>query len=91
MIVFVVAAAGGSHWTMFSKKLHVDVKKSTLKIQDVKKDSATRFKHLKIVLGEPTFHYPNRSFLLLYESANVNSLWKLIMNEELPVNEYDDS
>ncbi|XP_034941098.1 probable Rho GTPase-activating protein CG5521 isoform X3 [Chelonus insularis] len=35
---------------MFSKKLHVDVKKSTLKIQDVKKDSATRFKHLKIVL-----------------------------------------
>ncbi|XP_011503584.1 PREDICTED: ral GTPase-activating protein subunit alpha-1 [Ceratosolen solmsi marchali] len=35
---------------MFSKKLHVDIKKSTLKIQDVKKDSATRFKHLKIVL-----------------------------------------
>ncbi|XP_012275924.1 ral GTPase-activating protein subunit alpha-1 isoform X2 [Orussus abietinus] len=35
---------------MFGKKLHVDVKKSTLKIQDVKKDSATRFKHLKIVL-----------------------------------------
>ncbi|RLU22901.1 hypothetical protein DMN91_005179 [Ooceraea biroi] len=35
---------------MFSKKLHVDVKKSTLKIQDVKKDSTTRFKHLKIVL-----------------------------------------
>ncbi|XP_051158588.1 probable Rho GTPase-activating protein CG5521 isoform X3 [Leptopilina boulardi] len=35
---------------MFSKKLHVDVKKSTHKIQDVKKDSATRFKHLKIVL-----------------------------------------
>ncbi|XP_058799896.1 probable Rho GTPase-activating protein CG5521 isoform X2 [Phymastichus coffea] len=35
---------------MFSKKLHADIKKSTLKIQDVKKDSATRFKHLKIVL-----------------------------------------
>ncbi|XP_014218628.1 ral GTPase-activating protein subunit alpha-1 isoform X2 [Copidosoma floridanum] len=35
---------------MFSKKVHVDIKKSTLKIQDVKKDSATRFKHLKIVL-----------------------------------------
>jgi len=52
MIVPVPAAAGGSHWTMFSKKLHVDVKKSTLKIQDVKKDSTTRFKHLKIVLGE---------------------------------------
>ncbi|CAB0040590.1 unnamed protein product [Trichogramma brassicae] len=35
---------------MFSKKLHVDLKKSTLKIQDPRKDSATRFKHLKIVL-----------------------------------------
>ncbi|XP_029168215.1 probable Rho GTPase-activating protein CG5521 isoform X8 [Nylanderia fulva] len=35
---------------MFSKKLHVDVKKSTLKVQDVKKDSGTRLKHLKIVL-----------------------------------------
>ncbi|KAJ8670226.1 hypothetical protein QAD02_001485 [Eretmocerus hayati] len=35
---------------MFSKKLHVDVKKSTLKVQDVKKDCTTRFKHLKIVL-----------------------------------------
>lgn len=37
---------------MFSKKLHADVKKSTLKIQDLKKDSATRLKHLKIILGE---------------------------------------
>ncbi|XP_069689068.1 probable Rho GTPase-activating protein CG5521 isoform X3 [Periplaneta americana] len=35
---------------MFSKKLHADVKKSTLKIQDLKKDSATRLKHLKIIL-----------------------------------------
>ncbi|GLH07913.1 Probable Rho GTPase-activating protein CG5521 [Gryllus bimaculatus] len=35
---------------MFSKKLHADVKKSTQKIQDLKKDSATRLKHLKIVL-----------------------------------------
>lgn len=50
---------------MFSKKLHVDVKKSTLKIQDVKKDSTTRFKHLKIVLGENliTFHRLNRLML----------------------------
>lgn len=51
------AASSSSHPSiMFSKKLHVDVKKSTLKIQDVKKDSATRFKHLKIVLGWPLFN-----------------------------------
>lgn len=35
---------------MFSKKI-ADVKKSTLKIQDAKKDLQTRFKHLKIILG----------------------------------------
>ncbi|XP_073994212.1 probable Rho GTPase-activating protein CG5521 isoform X1 [Rhodnius prolixus] len=35
---------------MFSKKLHADIKKSTLKLQDPKKDSATRFKHLRIIL-----------------------------------------
>lgn len=37
---------------MFTKKSHQDVKKSTVKIQDSKKDSATRLKHLKIVLGK---------------------------------------
>ena len=42
---------------MFSKKLHADVKKSTLKIQDLKKDSATRLKHLKIILGELLIYY----------------------------------
>lgn len=36
---------------MFSKKI-ADVKKSTLKIQDAKKDLTTRFKHLKIILGK---------------------------------------
>ncbi|XP_034238105.1 probable Rho GTPase-activating protein CG5521 isoform X3 [Thrips palmi] len=35
---------------MFTKKVHADVKKSTLKVQDLKKDSTTRLKHLKIVL-----------------------------------------
>ncbi|XP_049877742.1 probable Rho GTPase-activating protein CG5521 [Pectinophora gossypiella] len=35
---------------MFTKKSHQDVKKSSVKIQDSKKDSATRLKHLKIVL-----------------------------------------
>ncbi|XP_039283019.1 ral GTPase-activating protein subunit alpha-1 [Nilaparvata lugens] len=35
---------------MFGKKIQVDVKKSTQKIQDPKKDSPTRFKHLRIVL-----------------------------------------
>lgn len=37
---------------MFSKKGHVDVKKSSLKVLDTKKDSLGRLKHLKIVLGE---------------------------------------
>ncbi|KOB76717.1 putative tuberin, partial [Operophtera brumata] len=35
---------------MFNKKSHQDVKKSSVKIQDSKKDSSTRLKHLKIVL-----------------------------------------
>ncbi|KAB0803388.1 hypothetical protein PPYR_00358 [Photinus pyralis] len=35
---------------MFSKKSHLDVKKSTSKIQDIKKDLTTRLKHLKIIL-----------------------------------------
>ncbi|XP_018324376.1 probable Rho GTPase-activating protein CG5521 isoform X2 [Agrilus planipennis] len=35
---------------MFSKKSHLDVKKSTVKIQDPKKDLTTRLKHLKIIL-----------------------------------------
>ncbi|KAK3931767.1 Ral GTPase-activating protein subunit alpha-2 [Frankliniella fusca] len=35
---------------MFTKKVHADIKKSTLKVQDLKKDSTTRLKHLKIVL-----------------------------------------
>ncbi|XP_045527991.1 probable Rho GTPase-activating protein CG5521 isoform X1 [Pieris brassicae] len=35
---------------MFTKKSHQDVKKSTVKIQDSKKDSTTRLKHLRIVL-----------------------------------------
>lgn len=36
---------------MFSKKAQTDVKKSAHKILDPKKDTATRFKHLKFVLG----------------------------------------
>ncbi|XP_076268274.1 putative Rho GTPase-activating protein CG5521 isoform X2 [Rhynchophorus ferrugineus] len=35
---------------MFSKKNPVDVKKSTIKLQDPKKDVATRIKHLKLIL-----------------------------------------
>uniref|UniRef100_T1JGD1 Rap-GAP domain-containing protein n=1 Tax=Strigamia maritima TaxID=126957 RepID=T1JGD1_STRMM len=34
----------------FSKKPHADIKKSTLKILDCKKDTATRLKHLRVVL-----------------------------------------
>lgn len=36
---------------MFSKKAQTDVKKSAHKILDPKKDTATRFKHLKFLLG----------------------------------------
>lgn len=37
---------------MFSKKNLVDIRKSTAKLQDPKKDLATRIKHLKLILGE---------------------------------------
>lgn len=36
---------------MFTKRNLVDIKKSTSKLQDPKKDVATRVKHLKIILG----------------------------------------
>lgn len=36
---------------MFSKKTHGDIKKSAQKINDLKKDTVTRYKHLKHVLG----------------------------------------
>ncbi|XP_060257793.1 ral GTPase-activating protein subunit alpha-1 isoform X10 [Ovis aries] len=36
---------------MFSKKPHGDVKKSTQKVLDTKKDALTRLKHLRIVIG----------------------------------------
>lgn len=39
-------------WRMFSKKPHSDVKKSSQKVLDSKKDCLSRLKHLRIVLGE---------------------------------------
>ncbi|KAJ0173731.1 hypothetical protein K1T71_010880 [Dendrolimus kikuchii] len=48
---------------MFTKKSHQDVKKSTVKIQDSKKDSATRLKHLKIVLE----HYDSEEAKTYFE------------------------
>ncbi|XP_033162540.1 probable Rho GTPase-activating protein CG5521 isoform X1 [Drosophila mauritiana] len=35
---------------MFTKKSHADVKKSTAKLQDSKKDSASRLRHLRMIL-----------------------------------------
>ncbi|ALC45606.1 CG5521 [Drosophila busckii] len=35
---------------MFTKKSHADVKKSTAKLQDCKKDSASRLRHLRTIL-----------------------------------------
>ncbi|XP_042904592.1 ral GTPase-activating protein subunit alpha-1 [Parasteatoda tepidariorum] len=41
---------------MFSKKPHSDVKKSSLKVLDLKKDSLGRLKHLKVVLENSDIH-----------------------------------
>ena len=40
---------------MFSKKAHGDVKKSSQKLLDPKKDAVTRLKHLRVVLGKWLF------------------------------------
>ncbi|EDW80787.2 uncharacterized protein Dwil_GK11379 [Drosophila willistoni] len=40
---------------MFTKKSHADVKKSTLKLQDCKKDSASRLRHLRMILDNVDF------------------------------------
>lgn len=37
---------------MFSRRSHGDVKKSTQKVLDPKKDVLTRLKHLRALLGE---------------------------------------
>lgn len=47
---------------MFTKKPQ-DIKKSTLKIQDIKKDSATRLKHLKTILGKTVIHMLQTIFI----------------------------
>lgn len=39
---------------MFIKKTHVDIKKLITKIQDSKKDTASRLRHLKTILGKNT-------------------------------------
>lgn len=41
---------------MFSKKPHSDVKKSSQKVLDSKKDCLSRLKHLRIVLGKCMTH-----------------------------------
>ncbi|XP_059477062.1 ral GTPase-activating protein subunit alpha-1 isoform X2 [Neocloeon triangulifer] len=61
---------------MFAKKISIDIKKSTLKIQDYKRDSATRLKHVKIVIDNvetavaKSFFEANFSHIysILYES-----------------------
>jgi len=37
---------------MFGRKSHGDVKKSANKVLDQKKDTVTRLKHLRVVLGK---------------------------------------
>ncbi|KAL1789809.1 ral GTPase-activating protein subunit alpha-1 isoform X2 [Sigmodon hispidus] len=49
------AGRGRGGRTMFSKKPHGDVKKSTQKVLDTKKDALTRLKHLRIVIENAEF------------------------------------
>lgn len=42
---------------MFTKKSSIDVKKLILKVQDSKKDSASRLRHLRTVLGKTILFY----------------------------------
>jgi hypothetical protein len=55
-LVLVLFMILDTYWSlqrkMFSKKASIDVKKSTQKFLDGKRDIPTRFRHLKIVLGE---------------------------------------
>uniref|UniRef100_A0A8C9ABF6 Ral GTPase activating protein catalytic subunit alpha 1 n=1 Tax=Prolemur simus TaxID=1328070 RepID=A0A8C9ABF6_PROSS len=55
---------------MFSKKPHGDVKKSTQKVLDTKKDALTRLKHLRIVIGEERgvlLFFFNHLYVVLYQ------------------------
>lgn len=45
---------------MFSRRSHGDVKKSTQKVLDPKKDVLTRLKHLRALLGEARAGAPER-------------------------------
>ncbi|XP_065226643.1 ral GTPase-activating protein subunit alpha-1 isoform X2 [Planococcus citri] len=53
---------------MFGKKVHGDIKKSAQKINDLKKDSATRYKHLKNVLEHIDGYEAKAFFELNYSS-----------------------
>lgn len=44
--------AGAGPGGMFSKKPHGDVRKSTQKVLDTRKDPLTRLKHLRVLIGE---------------------------------------
>lgn len=69
---------------MFSKKAQTDVKKSAHKILDPKKDTATRFKHLKFLLGMFCV-FENISYIVLvkfgtYRRFVINNIWWLARN-----------
>ncbi|ELW63174.1 Ral GTPase-activating protein subunit alpha-1 [Tupaia chinensis] len=52
---------------MFSKKPHGDVKKSTQKVLDTKKDALTRLKHLRIVIGHKSQREELDAILFIFE------------------------
>lgn len=68
---------------MFTKKPQ-DIKKSTLKIQDIKKDSATRLKHLKTILGKTVIHMLQTIFISFrikrHKTKKINVCFSLIFH-----------
>lgn len=56
---------------MFTKKSNIDVKKSIAKIQDSKKDSPARLKHLKTILGNLQMISSNSSLIIYYNLIGI--------------------
>lgn len=46
---------------MFGRKAQADVKKSAAKVLDLKKDTVTRLKHLRVVIGKLFYFVGNLS------------------------------
>ncbi|XP_026816588.1 ral GTPase-activating protein subunit alpha-1 isoform X1 [Rhopalosiphum maidis] len=65
---------------MFSKKVQTDVKKSAYKILDPKKDTATRFKHLKFLLDNSDENESKHLF-----ESNYSSIYQIFYESFISV------